>query len=87
MIPQVTAGNTFSLFLADSGEVYAAGSSESGQLGNGKTGERLLKAGKTGFDLEVPARTGKRQMKEQRLSRCRTGARTREQKDYLDRFW
>lgn len=55
-IVQVTAGNTFSLFLADSGEVYAAGSSESGQLGNGKTGERLLKAGKTGFDLEVPAR-------------------------------
>lgn len=55
-LSKVSAGHTFSLFLTDSGQVYAAGSSESGQLGNGKTGERLLKAGKIGFDVEVPPR-------------------------------
>ncbi|CAD6577989.1 MAG: hypothetical protein TREMPRED_002079 [Tremellales sp. Tagirdzhanova-0007] len=55
-IVQVTAGHTFSLFLTDSGQVYAAGSSEYGQLGNGKTGERIVTAGKVGFDVEVPAR-------------------------------
>jgi alpha-tubulin suppressor-like RCC1 family protein len=60
LVAQVTAGHTFSLFLTDSGQAFAAGSSESGQLGNGKTGERLLKGGKTGFDLEVPARGCKR---------------------------
>jgi alpha-tubulin suppressor-like RCC1 family protein len=38
-IVQVSAGNTFSLFLTEGGEIYAAGSSESGQLGNGKTGK------------------------------------------------
>ena len=53
---KVTAGHTFSLFLTDSGQVYAAGSSEYGQLGNGKTGERIVTAGKVGFDVEVPAR-------------------------------
>lgn len=36
---QVSAGHTFSLFLTNTGQVYAAGSSESGQLGNGKTGK------------------------------------------------
>lgn len=30
------AGITFSLFLTDSGKVYAVGSGEKGQLGNGK---------------------------------------------------
>ncbi|WVR00158.1 hypothetical protein IAU59_007300 [Kwoniella sp. CBS 9459] len=55
-IIQVTAGHTFSLFLTSTGQVYAAGSSENGQLGNGKTGERLVKAGKLTFDLEVPPR-------------------------------
>ncbi|OCF44659.1 hypothetical protein I317_01546 [Kwoniella heveanensis CBS 569] len=55
-IIQVTAGHTFSLFLTSTGQVYAAGSSENGQLGNGKTGERLVKAGKVTFDLEVPPR-------------------------------
>jgi alpha-tubulin suppressor-like RCC1 family protein len=38
-IVSVSAGHTFSLFLTNSGQVYASGSSESGQLGNGKTGE------------------------------------------------
>ncbi|ORY33394.1 regulator of chromosome condensation 1/beta-lactamase-inhibitor protein II [Naematelia encephala] len=52
----VSAGNTFSLFLTSTGQVFAAGSSESGQLGNGKTGQRLLQGGKIGFDLEVPAK-------------------------------
>lgn len=41
-IVQVSTGNTFSLFLSDSGQVYAAGSSEAGQLGNGKTGQSQL---------------------------------------------
>lgn len=53
-IVQVTAGHTFSLFLTNTGMVYATGSSECGQLGNAKTGERLLKGGKSGFDIEVP---------------------------------
>ncbi|WRT70196.1 uncharacterized protein IL334_007190 [Kwoniella shivajii] len=53
---QVTAGNTFSLFLTLTGQVYASGSSECGQLGNGKTGERLVKAGKLTYDVEVPPR-------------------------------
>ncbi|RXK40549.1 hypothetical protein M231_02201 [Tremella mesenterica] len=53
-IVQITAGNTFSLFLSDKGQVYAAGSSEAGQLGNGRTGERVLRAGKTSFDIEPP---------------------------------
>lgn len=55
-IVQVTAGHTFSLFLTNTGVVYATGSSECGQLGNAKTGERLLKGGKSGFDIEVPPR-------------------------------
>ncbi|KAK8853246.1 hypothetical protein IAR55_003948 [Kwoniella newhampshirensis] len=55
-IVQVTAGHTFSLFLTSSGKVYAAGSSECGQLGNGKIGERLVKGGKLAYDVEVPAR-------------------------------
>lgn len=55
-IVAVSAGHTFSLFLTDAGEVYAAGSSEEGQLGNGKTGERLHKAGKVVFDVENPPR-------------------------------
>lgn len=55
-IVQVSAGHTFSLFLTNTGMVYATGSSECGQLGNAKTGERLLKGGKSGFDIEVPPR-------------------------------
>ncbi|WVQ84629.1 hypothetical protein IAT38_006784 [Cryptococcus sp. DSM 104549] len=55
-IIQVTAGHTFSLFLTSTGQVFASGSSECGQLGNGKTGERLVKAGKVAYDVEVPPR-------------------------------
>ncbi|WWC64548.1 uncharacterized protein I303_107158 [Kwoniella dejecticola CBS 10117] len=55
-IIQVSAGHTFSLFLTSTGNVYAAGSSECGQLGNGKTGERLVKAGKITYDVESPPR-------------------------------
>ncbi|ODN94743.1 hypothetical protein L198_04887 [Cryptococcus wingfieldii CBS 7118] len=55
-VVQVTAGHTFSLFLTSNGQVYASGSSENGQLGNGKTGERLVKAGKIAYDVEVPPR-------------------------------
>ncbi|OWZ68244.1 hypothetical protein AYX14_01286 [Cryptococcus neoformans] len=55
-VVQVTAGHTFSLFLTSTGQVYASGSSEFGQLGNGKTGERLVKAGKIAYDIEVPPR-------------------------------
>ncbi|KAJ9128152.1 hypothetical protein QFC24_000444 [Naganishia onofrii] len=51
-IVQVSCGLTFTLFLADNGWVYASGSSEKGQLGNGKTGERIVSAGKTSFDFE-----------------------------------
>lgn len=47
---QVTAGLTFSLFLADNGWIYASGSHESGQCGNGATGARIIKAGKTAYD-------------------------------------
>jgi alpha-tubulin suppressor-like RCC1 family protein len=50
---QVSAGSTFSLFLTGSGKVYAAGSSETGQLGNGKTGERIAKSGMIGYDFEA----------------------------------
>ncbi|KAJ9125455.1 hypothetical protein QFC22_000416 [Naganishia vaughanmartiniae] len=51
-IVQVSCGLTFTLFLADNGWVYASGSAEKGQLGNGKTGERIVSAGKTSFDFE-----------------------------------
>jgi alpha-tubulin suppressor-like RCC1 family protein len=32
--------------------VYAVGSGEHGQLGNGKTGEHIVSAGKTAFDVK-----------------------------------
>lgn len=40
-IIQASAGLTFSLFLTESGNVYAVGSGEKGQLGNGRTGEYI----------------------------------------------
>ncbi|KAL1412746.1 hypothetical protein Q8F55_000493 [Vanrija albida] len=55
-IVQVSTGLTFSLFLTDSGQVYAAGSSEFGQLGNGTTGERLVKAGRMSYEVQTPPR-------------------------------
>ena len=43
-VVQVTTGNMFSLFLSEKGEVYACGSSEAGQLGNGQMGKSMVRA-------------------------------------------
>ncbi|KAI0692446.1 RCC1 BLIP-II [Cytidiella melzeri] len=51
-VVQAAAGLTFSLVLTASGRVYAFGSAEKGQLGNGKTGEHIVQAGKVAFDVE-----------------------------------
>lgn len=54
--PQASCGITFTLLLTSTGIVYACGSSEHGQLGNGKTGERIVTGGKLAWDLqEVPS--------------------------------
>lgn len=53
-IVQVAAGHTFALFLTESGNVYAAGSCEHGQLGNGTTGERIVKGNKIAWDVQSP---------------------------------
>ncbi|KAI0078717.1 RCC1/BLIP-II [Panus rudis PR-1116 ss-1] len=58
-VVQAAAGITFSLILTESGRVYAFGSAEKGQLGNGKTGEHIVTGGKTVFDAEwepIPVR-------------------------------
>ncbi|KAI0793742.1 RCC1/BLIP-II [Fomes fomentarius] len=47
------AGTTFSLVLTESGRVFAFGSEEKGQLGNGSAGERIVSAGKSAFDYET----------------------------------
>ncbi|KAG8870194.1 hypothetical protein FRC20_000247 [Serendipita sp. 405] len=49
---QASAGNTFSLVLTASGKVYAFGSGEKGQLGNGRTGEHIITSGRAVFDTE-----------------------------------
>jgi alpha-tubulin suppressor-like RCC1 family protein len=49
---KVSAGLTFSLFLIDNGKVYATGSHENGQCGNGVTGARISGPGKTSFDYD-----------------------------------
>ncbi|KAI5454507.1 hypothetical protein NCC49_003405 [Naganishia albida] len=51
-VVQVSCGLTFTLYLADNGWVYASGSCEKGQLGNGRTGERIVSTGKTAHDFE-----------------------------------
>ena len=48
----VSAGNDFSMALTAGGKLFACGSSENGQLGNGTNGERIASAGKTAFDAE-----------------------------------
>ncbi|KAG8808756.1 hypothetical protein FRC17_003795, partial [Serendipita sp. 399] len=51
-VVQASAGNTFSLVLTASGKVYAFGSGEKGQLGNGRTGEHIITSGRAVFDTE-----------------------------------
>ncbi|KAH9989909.1 regulator of chromosome condensation 1/beta-lactamase-inhibitor protein II [Russula compacta] len=46
------AGITFTLFLTVRGKIYASGSGEKGQLGNGRTGEHIATGNRTGFDIE-----------------------------------
>ncbi|EEB96878.1 hypothetical protein MPER_03907, partial [Moniliophthora perniciosa FA553] len=46
-----SAGISFSLILTRSGKVFALGSAEKGQLGNGATGERITTGNKTAFDI------------------------------------
>ncbi|KAI0290568.1 regulator of chromosome condensation 1/beta-lactamase-inhibitor protein II [Russula brevipes] len=46
------AGITFTLFLTVRGKIYATGSGEKGQLGNGRTGEHIATGNRTGFDIE-----------------------------------
>ncbi|KAL7418425.1 hypothetical protein Q5752_006883 [Cryptotrichosporon argae] len=48
-IVQITCGALVSLFLDNAGRVYAAGCGEFGALGNGRTGEYLLRTGSTSF--------------------------------------
>lgn len=51
-VVKAAAGVTFSIVLTASGKVFSFGSGEHGQLGNGKTGEHIVSAGKTAFDIE-----------------------------------
>ncbi|KAI0358134.1 RCC1/BLIP-II [Trametes cingulata] len=52
-VVQAAAGVTFSVVLTESGKVFAFGSEEKGQLGNGQAGERIVSAGKSAFDYET----------------------------------
>ena len=45
----MACGEDFSVAVSVDGQLYSAGSSEFGQLGNGETGEHIVTAGKTGF--------------------------------------
>ncbi|KAF8264509.1 regulator of chromosome condensation 1/beta-lactamase-inhibitor protein II [Lactarius quietus] len=51
-VSAAAAGITFTLFLTGSGKIYACGSGEKGQLGNGRTGEHIATGNRTGFDIE-----------------------------------
>ncbi|KAF8196812.1 regulator of chromosome condensation 1/beta-lactamase-inhibitor protein II [Mycena galopus ATCC 62051] len=50
-VVKATAGISFSAVLTDSGKVFTFGSGEKGQLGNGKTGERIITGNKLAFDV------------------------------------
>ncbi|KAG6835386.1 hypothetical protein H0H93_001964 [Arthromyces matolae] len=52
-VVKASAGATFSLVLTDSGKIFSFGSAQTGQLGNGTTGERITTGNKTAFDIEV----------------------------------
>ncbi|KAI0718012.1 RCC1/BLIP-II [Cerioporus squamosus] len=52
-VTKAAVGNTFSVVLTESGKVFAFGSEEKGQLGNGQAGERIVSAGKSAFDFET----------------------------------
>ncbi|KAF8521621.1 regulator of chromosome condensation 1/beta-lactamase-inhibitor protein II [Hysterangium stoloniferum] len=63
-VVKAAAGVNFSIVLTDTGKVYAFGSGEHGQLGNGRTGEHITAGNKTGYDVHsdpVPVKglTGK----------------------------
>ncbi|KAN0062784.1 hypothetical protein ACQY0O_004980 [Thecaphora frezii] len=45
-----SCGATFSMLLTASGKVYTMGSSEKGQLGNGRTGEHFISGNKLAFN-------------------------------------
>ena len=49
-IAQISCGEDFSVLLSTDGYVYTTGSSEFGQLGNGKTGEYFISANKLAFE-------------------------------------
>lgn len=49
---KAAAGLNFSLVLTESGKVFAFGSAEKGQLGNGITGEHIVTGGKLVYDAE-----------------------------------
>ncbi|KDN46969.1 RCC1/BLIP-II [Tilletiaria anomala UBC 951] len=52
-VVQVAAGATFSLALTAAGCVYAFGSAEKGQLGNGRTGEHIATGNRTAYALHA----------------------------------
>jgi len=84
LVAQVTAGHTFSLFLTDSGQAFAAGSSESGQLGNGTTdSSKAARQDSTSKSRLVGANgfAWKATLKHHRL-----GSRISKQEDHSDRI-
>lgn len=52
-VVKAAAGITFSVVLTKSGKLYAFGSAEKGQLGNGDTGERLATGQRVVFGIET----------------------------------
>lgn len=52
-VVKVAAGITFSLALTASGKLYAMGSTEKGQLGNGRTGEHFVTSNKLAFNTHT----------------------------------